>query len=89
MSLTQISKIDEITVTENGVILYRTNNIVMDGTNQLTQGYIRNSITPDSDLTNISPNVVAIANVVWTPNVIAVYKAQMAEKTAKQSTLIS
>ena len=81
MALTQTSTVDEITITSNGVILYRSNNLVMDGEKQVAQGYERNSITPGADLTNIPANVVAVANIVWTPTVIAKYNAKFAEQT--------
>lgn len=89
MALTQTSIIDEITINSNGVILYRTNNVVMDGDNQIAQGYVRNSIVPGSDLTKQPVNVVAIANVVWTSEVITNYQAEIAAQIAKQTTTVA
>ena len=77
MSITKETSIDQITVTENGIILYReATRIIEDGT-VLTQTYHRSSLTPGQDLTDIPDNVVAIANVVWTPEVIAAYQEQI------------
>ena len=77
MSITKQTSIDQITVTENGIILYReATRIIEDGT-VLTQTYHRSSLTPGQDLTGVPENVVAIANVVWTPEVIAAYQEQI------------
>ena len=77
MTITKQKSIDQITVTENGIILYReATRIIEDGT-VLTQTYHRSSLTPGQDLTGVPDNVVAIANVVWTPEVIAAYQEQI------------
>jgi len=86
MSFEKISTVDEITVLENGIILYRINNIIKENDVEIAQNYVRNSLSPDSDLTDIPANVVTIANVVWTPEVIVAYKANIQEKLS-QTTL--
>jgi hypothetical protein len=59
MSLTESKVIDEITVTENGTILYReATRIIKDG-EQIAQTYHRSSLAPASDLTGVPANVVA------------------------------
>jgi len=78
MSLTKQAVIDQITVTENGVILYREATRIMEDGNQISQTYHRSSLTPAQDLTGVPANVVAICNTVWTPEVIAAYQAQIA-----------
>ena len=79
MSIEKVKVVDQITVTENGIILYReATKIVEDGV-ELTKTYHRTSLTPGQDLTNQPANVVAIANTVWTPEVIAAYEAAQAE----------
>ena len=84
MAITKETIIDQITVTENGVILYReATRIVEDGV-ELTKTYHRSSLIPDQDLTGIPANVVAICNVAWTPEVVASYQA-MLEEAAKAS----
>ena len=76
MAITKQTVVDQITVTENGVVLYReATRIIEDGV-QLTQTYHRTSLTPGQDLTGQPANVVAIAQAAWTPEVIAAYKAQ-------------
>jgi DNA-binding transcriptional LysR family regulator len=77
--------VDQITVTENGTILYReATRIIEDGV-QLTQTYHRTSLTPGQDLTGQPANVVAIAQAAWTPQVIAAYQAAQAEAAARMS----
>jgi len=78
MSLTKTTVIDQITVTENGVVLYREATRIMEDGNQLSQTYHRSSLTPGQNLTNIPANVVAICNTVWTADVVAAYQAQLA-----------
>ena len=75
MSLTKTTVIDQITVQENGTILYREATRIMEDGNQISQTYHRSSLTPAQDLTGIPANVVAICNTVWTAEVIAAYQA--------------
>ena len=78
MSLTKNIVIDQITVTENGIVLYREATRIMEDGNQLSQTYHRSSLTPGQDLTGIPANVAAICTVAWTAEVIAAYQTQMA-----------
>ena len=77
MSLTKTTNIDQITVTENGIVLYREATRIMEDGNELSKTYHRSSLTPGQDLTGVPDSVVAIANVAWTPEVIAAYQAQL------------
>jgi len=81
MSLTKTTNIDQITVTENGIILYREATRIMEDGNELSKMYQRSSLAPGQDLTGLPENVVAICNVAWTAEVIAAYQAQMAAST--------
>ena len=80
MSLTKTTVIDQITVTENGIILYREATRIMEDGNQISQTYHRSSLTPAQDLTGVPTNVVAICNTVWTAEVIAAYQAAEAAR---------
>ena len=84
MSLTKQAVIDQITVTENGIILYREATRIMEDGNQISQTYHRSSLTPAQDLTGVPANVVAICNTVWTAEVIAAYQAEQARIAAEQ-----
>jgi DNA-binding transcriptional LysR family regulator len=76
MALTKETVVDQITVTENGTVLYREATRIMEDGKQLSQTYHRTSLTPGQDLTGQPDNVVAICNVAWTPEVISAYQAQ-------------
>jgi hypothetical protein len=75
MSLTKTTTVDQITVVESGIVLYRKATRIMEDDVQLSQTYHRTSLTPGQDITDQPANVVAICNVVWTPEVIAAYQA--------------
>jgi hypothetical protein len=75
MALTKTTTVDQITVTENGLIMYREATRIMEDGVQLSQTYHRSSLTPAQDLTGVPANVVAICNTVWTAEVIAAYQA--------------
>ena len=84
MSLTKQVVIDQITVQENGTVLYREATRIMEDGNQISQTYHRSSLTPAQDLTGVPANVVAICNTVWTAEVIAAYQAQVAAQQINQ-----
>ena len=80
MSLTKSTVIDQITVTENGIILYREATRIMEDGVQLSQTYHRSSLTPGQDLTGVPANVVAHCNTAWTAEVVAAYQAAQLER---------
>ncbi len=80
MSLTKQTVIDQITIAENGTVLYREATRIMEDGNQISQTYHRSSLTPGQDLTGVPANVVAICNTVWTAEVVAAYQAQIASQ---------
>jgi hypothetical protein len=75
MSITKETNIDQITVTENGVILYREATRIMEDGNEISKTYHRSSLVPEQDLTGVPANVVAICNTVWTDEVKTAYRA--------------
>ena len=85
MSLIKITNIDQITVTENGTVLYREATRIIEDGKELSKTFHRSSLTPGQDLTGIPANVVAICNVAWTEAVIAAYQAQVAAQTQGMS----
>ena len=80
MSLTKQMVIDQITVTENGVILYREATRIMEDGKELSKTYHRSSLTPGQDLTGVPANVVAHCNTAWTAEVVAAYQASQTER---------
>jgi hypothetical protein len=85
MSLTKTTVVDQITVTENGIVLYREATRIMEDGVQLSQTYHRSSLTPAQDLTGVPANVVAICNAAWTAEVIAAYQAAQAAAEAARA----
>ena len=81
MSLTETKVIDQITVTGNGIVLYREATRIMRGEEIAAQTFHRTSLTPGQDLTGQPAQVVAIAQAAWTPEVLAAYQAQTAQRT--------
>ena len=79
MSLTKQTVVDQITVNENGAVLYREATRIMEDGVELSQTFHRTSLTPGQDLTGQPANVVAHCNVAWTAEVISAYQAQLAQ----------
>ena len=80
MALTETKTVDQITVTENGTVLYREATRILKDGEQIAQTYHRTSLTPAQDLTGQPANVVAICNAAWTEDVVAAYQAQLEEQ---------
>lgn len=77
--ITKQTAVDQITVTENGIVLFREATRILEDGEELTKTYHRSSLTPGQDLTGVPANVAAICNVAWTPEVIAAYQAAQAK----------
>jgi DNA-binding transcriptional LysR family regulator len=75
MSLTKSVVIDQITVTETGIILYREATRILEDGVELTKTYHRSSLQPGQDISAVPANVQAICNAAWTPEVIAAFQA--------------
>jgi hypothetical protein len=77
MALTKEIAVDQITVVENGIVLYREATTIKEDGEEISKKYHRTSLTPGQNLTGQPEKVVAICNVAWTPEVIAAYEAQL------------
>ena len=82
MSLTKTTTVDQITVTENGIILYREATSFLENGVAITKTFHRSSLTPGQDLTGVPANVAAHCNTAWTAEVVAAYQAAQAERAA-------
>ena len=80
--LTKQMVIDQITVCENGTILYREATRIMEDGKELSKTYNRSTLIPAQDLTGVPANVVAHCNTAWTADVVAAYEAAQAERAA-------
>ena len=81
MALTKETVIDQITVTENGIVLYREATRIIEVGNEISKTYHRSSLTPEQDLTGVPANVVAICNTAWTDEVKTAYRAMVEAQT--------
>ena len=79
MSLTKSTNVDQITVTENGIVLYREATRIMEDGNELSKTFHRSTLTPGQDLTDVPASVTAICNAAWTPEVIAAYQSAQSQ----------
>ena len=84
MALTKETVVDQVTVTENGIVLYREATRIMEDGVQLSQTYHRASLTPGQDIADQPQKVQDICNVAWTPEVISAYEAQQAANQLNQ-----
>ena len=76
MSLSKSTVVDQITVTENGVVLFREATRILEDGVELSKTYHRSSLTPGQDISGVPANVQAICNAAWTPEVVAAYQSQ-------------
>ena len=77
MSLTKTTSVDQIIVTENGIVLYREATRIMEDGNEISKTYHRSSLVPEQDLTGVPDSVVAICNTAWTEEVKTAYRAMI------------
>jgi hypothetical protein len=78
MALTEKTIIDKVELVENNSIQVRTATIIeRDGT-EISRSFHRHTVSPGDDVTNEDPKVQAIANAVWTEEVITAYQALIA-----------
>lgn len=75
MALTEKTIVDKVELVENNSIQVRTANVIeRDGT-EVSRTFHRHVVAPGDDISNEDPKVQAIANAIWTPEVIAAYQA--------------
>ena len=81
MALIEKTLVDKVELVENNSIQVRTaTTIERDGT-EIAKTYHRHVVSPGEDITNEDPKVQAIANAIWTEEVIAAYQALIANNT--------
>jgi hypothetical protein len=74
MALTEKTIIDKIEVIENNSIQVRTATIIEKDGTELTRTFHRHVLSPGADLTNEDPKVQAIANAIWTEEIVTAYQ---------------
>ena len=81
MALIEKTIIDKIELLENNSIQVRTATIIEKDGSELTRTFHRHVVAPGADITNEDPKVQAIANAIWTEEIIAAYSASIATNT--------
>ena len=78
MALTEKTIIDKIELIENNSIQVRTATVIEKDGTELTRTFHRHVVAPGADITNEDPKVQAIANAIWTEEIIVAYSASIA-----------
>ena len=78
MALTETTKVDLIELVETNHIQDRTATIIENDGTEIARTFHRHVKHPGDDITNEDPKVQAIANAIWTAEVIAAYQASIA-----------
>jgi len=78
MALTKSVVVDQITVTENGIVLFREATRIFEDGVELSKTYHRSSLTPGQDVSSVPVNVQAICSAAWTSEVVAAFQAAQA-----------
>lgn len=79
--LTKTTQVDNISADINSVIHVRTATVIEEDGTELSRAYHRHTLAPGADLTGQDARVVAIANSLWTEDVIAAYAAKISANT--------
>lgn len=77
MALTKETVVDQTTVSENGIVMYREATRIKEDGTLISQTYHRTSLTPGQSLNGVPDSVAKIARVVWTTDVINAYQASL------------
>jgi hypothetical protein len=77
MALIETTKVDQIELIENNQIQVRTATIILKDDVELTRTFHRHVLSPGDSVINEDPKVQAIANVIWTEEVITAYQASL------------
>ena len=75
MALTETTKVDLIELVETNHIQVRTATIIEKDKIEISRTFHRHSLRPGEDVSNEDAKVQAIANAIWTDEVIAAYQA--------------
>jgi len=81
MALIEKQIIDLIQLIENNSIQVRTATIIEKDGTEISRTFHRHVVSPGDNVTNEDPKVQAIANAIWTEEVIATYQALIANNT--------
>ena len=81
MALTEKTLVDKIELVQTNHIQVRTANIIEKDGVEIARTFHRHVLSPGDSVVNEDPKVQAIANAVWTPEVIAAYQASLVRES--------
>ena len=77
MALIEKQIVDLVELVQSNHIQVRTANIIEKDGTEIARTFHRHVLSPGDDVTNEDPKVQAIANAVWTEEIIAAYQASL------------
>ena len=77
MALIEKQLVDLVELVQSNHIQVRTANIIERDGIEVTRTFHRHVLSPGDDVSGQDPKVQAIANAVWTPEVITAYQASL------------
>ena len=77
MALIEKQIVDLVELVQSNHIQVRTANIIEKDGVEIARTFHRHVLSPGDDVSGQDPKVQAIANAVWTPEVIAAYQASL------------
>jgi hypothetical protein len=73
MALTEKTIVDKIELLENNSIQVRTANVIDKDGLEISRTFHRHVLNPGDDISEQDPKVQAVANAIWTEEIIATY----------------
>lgn len=80
MALTETTKVDQIEVVGDYTIQVRTATIIEKDGVEISKSFHRHVLSPGDDVTNENPKVQAIANAIFTEEVINAYQTSLSDR---------
>jgi urease accessory protein UreE len=81
MALTEKTLVDKVELVQSNHIQVRTANIIEKDGTEIARTLHRHVLSPGDSIVNEDPKVQAIANAVWTEEVIAAYQASLVNES--------
>ena len=85
MALTEKTIIDKIEVLESNSIQVRTANIIEKDGIEITRTFHRHVVHPNQDISGEDAKVQAVANAVWTEEIIEEYKQKQNQNQSQDA----
>jgi hypothetical protein len=84
MALTETTKVDQIEVVGDHTIQVRTATIIEKDGIEISKSFHRHIVSAGDDVTNEDPKVQAIANAIWTEEIISQYLQSLSDSVSNQ-----